>query len=101
MNSGFSKATISKAVKHAKQFAKAAVRKGYADANPFFPELRWYLEAVFFDGQGSEYVVTRYRGTNANLRTQFLRILDKAGIPAWPRLFHNMCASRETELAVT
>ena len=32
------------------------------------------------------------------MRTQLLRILSRAGLSAWPRLFHNLRASRETEL---
>jgi len=44
-------------------------------------------------------VIQRYRSKNANLRTQLLRILSKASVPSWPRLFHNLRASRETELA--
>ena len=42
----------------------------------------------------------RYRDTNANLRTQLLRII--ASGPActpWPKLFQNLRASRATELA--
>jgi len=38
------------------------------------------------------------RGANQNLRTQFNRILRRAGVRAWERLFHNLRASRETEL---
>ncbi len=34
-----------------------------------------------------------------SLRTQLLRILDNASITVWPRPFHNLRASRETELA--
>ena len=41
----------------------------------------------------------RCRSPNANLRTQFARILDAAKLPMWPRPFHNLRASRETELA--
>ncbi len=41
---------------------------------------------------------TRYRDRNANLRTQFLRIIKRAGPSAWPKLFHNLRASRQTEL---
>lgn len=33
-----------------------------------------------------------------NLRTEFLRILDRAGVRPWERIFHNMRASRQTEL---
>lgn len=36
---------------------------------------------------------------NCNLRTQFGRILKRAGLEPWPRLFHALRASRETELA--
>lgn len=36
---------------------------------------------------------------NCNLRTQFNRILKRAGLKPWPRLFHALRASRETELA--
>lgn len=36
---------------------------------------------------------------NCNLRTQLERLLARAGLKKWPRLFHAMRASRETELA--
>ena len=36
---------------------------------------------------------------NCNLRTQFNRIIKRAGLEPWPRLFHALRASRETELA--
>lgn len=35
---------------------------------------------------------------NANLRTQFLKVLKRAGVAPWARLFHSMRASRQTEL---
>src|SRR5947207_1737365 len=35
---------------------------------------------------------------NTNLRTQFLKIIRRAGLQPWPRLFHNLRASRETDL---
>lgn len=35
---------------------------------------------------------------NANLRSQFLKLLKKAKVSPWPRLFHSMRASRQTEL---
>lgn len=34
-----------------------------------------------------------------NLRTQLSRIIGKAGLKPWPKLFHNLRATRETELA--
>lgn len=67
---------------------------------PLFPELRPDLEAVFDQAeQGSEHVITRYRRTNANLRTQLVRIIKRAGVNPWSKLFQNLRASRETELA--
>ena len=38
---------------------------------------------------------------NANLRTTFGKIVRRAGLQPWPRLFHNLRASRETELVET
>lgn len=72
---------------------------------PIFPELRPILDAAWIEWQeaddASEFVVTRCRSSAGNLRTSFLRILDRAGIEAWPRLFHNLRASRQTELSAT
>jgi len=68
---------------------------------PLFPELRAVLVEAFEAAEpGAEHVVGRYRDVSAiNLRTQLLRILDRAGIPPWPRLFNALRASRATELA--
>ena len=67
---------------------------------PLFPELRQLLERAFEEAEdGTLYVITKYRQPNANLRTQFERILKRAGIEPWERLFQNLRASRETELA--
>ena len=184
VNAGLSRATISKAVKHAKQFAAAAVRKGYLISNPFrgliaggeedperqafidrktiakvlktcpddqwrlivalcrfgglrcpsevlslkwtdidwersrftvtcaktkrygkglrivplFPELEPYLSKVFHAADPGDFVITRYRQRNCNLRTQFERILRRASVEPWERLFHNLRSSRQTEL---
>jgi len=37
-------------------------------------------------------------GTKANLRTQFLKILKRAGGTPWERMFHSMRSNRQTEL---
>ncbi len=68
---------------------------------PLFPELRAVLMEAFEQAEpGAEHVISRYRdATNANLRTHLLRIIDRAGVTAWPRLFNAMRASRATELA--
>ncbi|MCH9656781.1 MAG: tyrosine-type recombinase/integrase [Planctomycetes bacterium] len=75
---------------------------------PLFPELRSALEESFdLAPEGAEYVVDdRFRNSamgpagwmNANLRTTFLKIVKKAGLSPWPRIFQNLRASRETEL---
>ena len=67
---------------------------------PIFPELRPYLEEAFDMAEpGTECVITRYRDTNMNLRTQLGRIIDRAGLDPWPKLFQNLRSTRETELA--
>lgn len=67
---------------------------------PLFPELRPYLEAVYDAApEGTEHVITRYRDRNSNLRTQLERIIRKAGLEPWPKLFQNLRSTRETELA--
>jgi len=66
---------------------------------PIFPELRPYLLEAFEQAEpGTKHVITRYRGDSANLRTQFCRILKKAGLKPWPKLFHNLRSTRQTEL---
>jgi integrase len=66
---------------------------------PLFPELRRILEEAFEAApEGAVHVVGRYRDGKQNLRTQFLRIIRKAGVQPWGRLFHNLRGSRETEL---
>jgi len=73
---------------------------GEARILPLFPELRKALQAAYDElPEGAEdWVITRSRSAAANLRTQFLRILKRAGLKPWPRLFQNLRASRETEL---
>ena len=67
---------------------------------PLFPELHVILVEAFEQAEpGVVYVIQRYRSANQNLRTQFLRILKKAGVSPWPRLFHNLRSTRETELS--
>jgi hypothetical protein len=76
---------------------------------PIFPELRPILDEAFeIFGDNSEYVVAapQYRAAantamgwkNANLGSEMTRLLRRAGVSGWPRLFHSMRASRQTEL---
>lgn len=74
---------------------------------PIFHELRSYLEELdAIAPKGAEYVLQKLRPSSAavgdwkatNLRTQFERIILRAGLTPWPRLWHNLRASRQTEL---
>ena len=67
---------------------------------PLFPELRPILLEVFEQAEpGAVHVITRYRDRNQNLRTQLQRIIKRAGVKPWPKLFHNLRSTRQTELA--
>jgi integrase len=76
---------------------------------PLFPELQAVLEQAWeITPEGSVYVVDeRYRKSantasgwrNCNLRTTFKKIVKRAGLQPWPKLFHALRSSRETELA--
>jgi hypothetical protein len=81
-----------------------------------FPELAPLLEKLFAEATQTlghhpsreDYVIGKdaYRKAamrtggwaNSNLRTQFLKLLRRAGVAPWPRLFHSMRATRQTEL---
>ncbi len=76
---------------------------------PIFPELAPILQAAWDAAPVcAQFVVAKqaYRDAamreggwaNANLRTQFIKRLTKAGVAPWARLFHSMRASRQTEL---
>ena len=67
---------------------------------PLFPELRGTLLENFEQARpGESRVITIYPASTANLRTQFTRIIERAGLTPWPKPWHNLRASRETELA--
>jgi hypothetical protein len=66
---------------------------------PIFPELRPYIDAAWEAAEpGADYVITRYRDTNTSLRTRMLKIIERAGLKPWPKLFQNLRSSRQTEL---
>ena len=72
---------------------------------PIFPELRPYFEEALLaasDGSGrvpaSQHVVATHRTPCGNMATQFLRFIEKAKLTPWPKLWHNLRATRQTEL---
>ena len=76
---------------------------------PLFPELRAELiEARELAQPGSVYVVDGPHRSAANsvegwkacnMRTQFIRLIKRAGLKPWPKPFQTLRQSRETELA--
>ena len=74
---------------------------------PLFPELvRPLTEASEQAPDGAVHVVSRHRSQadgpdgwrNSNLRTRFEKMVRRAGLAPWPKPFHAMRASRETDL---
>lgn len=67
---------------------------------PLWPEVRALLEEAYeLAPEGSTHVVRRRTGTGDNLRTRMARIVEQPGIKPWPKLFHNLRATRSTEVA--
>ncbi len=77
---------------------------------PLFPELRPYvLDVLEAMPEGETHLIWRYKHLaknykqkgfhTANLRTQFAKIIRRAGLEPWPKLWQNLRSSRQTELA--
>ena len=66
---------------------------------PLFPELKPFLEECWEAAQpGQKYFVTRLRDPKQNRRTQLQKIIRRAGLEPWPKLFQNLRSTRQTEL---
>ena len=74
---------------------------------PIFPELRPYFEEAYeLAEDGAEWVLPSLRKPgiasgdwrNVNFGTLFGKIIKRAGLEAWPRAWHNLRSSRQTEL---
>lgn len=67
---------------------------------PMFPEIAGPLEEVFHAApEGSVYVLPFVRErTGAALRKPMEKAIKAAGVKPWPRLFHNLRSSRQTDL---
>jgi integrase len=77
---------------------------------PIFPELVQPLQEAWDQAEeGDEFVISRHRPQSVinaagnwhgvNFRTQFTKIIRRAGFEPWPRIWQNLRSSRETELA--
>lgn len=76
---------------------------------PLFPTVRPFLQAAWDEApEGAEYVIPEeYRRraqtaggwANANLRTTLEKVIRRAGLEPWSRLWHSMRASCESDLA--
>jgi integrase len=79
---------------------------------PLVPEVRQHLEAVWDAApEGATYVFSRLRERastrqaekgfwqQVNLRQYLLRLIKRAGLTPWPKLFANLRASAQTDLA--
>lgn len=89
---------------------KTEHHKGKANRTiPIFKELRPYLIDALINKQPDQrYVIggglrdtadTKIGWRNLNMRTHLLRLIKRADLTPWPRLFHAFRATRETELA--
>ena len=79
---------------------KTAHHKGHESrVIPLFPELlKPLMEVQEQAATGTVHVITRYRSSNQNLRTELNRIVKRAGIVPWQKPFQNLRSTRETEL---
>ncbi|WP_350494717.1 tyrosine-type recombinase/integrase [Roseiconus lacunae] len=65
---------------------------------PISPSLRPLLDAAWDAApSGAKYVIGRHRDSESNLRTQFTRIVERAGLAAWAKPFVNCRASARTD----
>lgn len=79
---------------------------------PILPQVRPHLDRVFAEAaEGAVYVFARLRErgstqaaergfwANVNLRERLLDLIAKAGFTPWPKLWHNLRSSAQTDLA--
>jgi integrase len=67
---------------------------------PLFPELVPHLLEVMEGATpGVPHVIRRMANPAQIFRKHMLRIIKRAGLKPWPKLFHNLRSTRETELA--
>ena len=64
---------------------------------PLFPELRPYLEERWHQAEPGDTRFIRRYGPGQTVSSQFARIVRRANLTPWEKLWHNMRASRQTE----
>ena len=76
---------------------RITIRKGKTKKRemPLLPQLRPYLEDCF-DPEATHVIVEHRR--HSNWATDVKRFIARAGLQVWPRCFHNLRASLETDL---
>ena len=66
---------------------------------PLFHEIRPYLETLWTPETGNdEFVINRLRLPAKSLTRRLLAAVKAAGFKEWPKPFHNLRSTRETEL---
>lgn len=66
---------------------------------PMFPELRPLFQDAFDQApEGAIYCLHQYKGQWSNLGVHMARIIQRAGLEPWPKIFQNLRSTRETEL---
>ncbi len=65
---------------------------------PLFPEIKSLLHDAFKNAPKNEKKIFPTVLTLANLKRGLTRIIENAGVPVWENLFHNLRASRASEL---
>jgi integrase len=75
---------------------------GEARVVPLFPRLHQILLDAYtaLPEGAAEFVVSSTRDAGVNFRTKLERLLKRVGVAPWPKLFHNLRASRESELCL-
>ncbi|MSR59692.1 MAG: site-specific integrase, partial [Planctomycetaceae bacterium] len=69
---------------------------------PLFPELRKQLDELFdLAPDGADFIIPRAVRAEVNMRGKMAQIVRKAGFVPWPRIFHNLRSTRQTELTET
>ena len=81
---------------------KTAHHDGHAERMiPLFPEIEETLREVFEQAEPGEVLVLPFvsRVAGSALRKPMEKAIRAAGLEVWPKMFHNLRASRQAELA--